>query len=123
MRHHNGKSIFVNNFNEEILNCDFVLGEKPYLCQVCGKAFKTTSNLNQHTVRHQTEKLFACSECPKKFIARNDLVSHYEKHKPKPKIFVCDVCGHGFAKEYRLKKHKIFHTNERRYACEFCDKR
>lgn len=101
----------------------FLIGEKPFLCSVCGKGFTTSSSLKQHSFRHQSEKLFSCPDCPKTFPTRTDLASHADIHKARPKSHICDECGRGFPKPFLLKKHKMYHTNERRFSCEFCGKR
>lgn len=37
-----------------------------------------------------------------------------------PPIFVCDVCGKGFARNTALSRHSLTHKNYRPYKCEVC---
>ena len=55
-------------------------GERPYECEVCGKAFAQQSVLATHRVLHQPEKPHACDICGRAFRQksqlRDDSLSH-----------------------------------------------
>ena len=38
------------------------------------------------------------------------------------KLFLCDDCNRKFSRKSNLTVHKIFHTGEKAYKCEVCDK-
>lgn len=75
-----------------------ILGEKPHLCNVCNKSFRTKYNLSGHMGIHTGEKLhskaiirrmiililglrpYSCDVCNKKFLRKNDLSRHTKIH-------------------------------------------
>lgn len=56
------------------------LGEKPHACDVCGKAFSTSSSLNTHRRIHSGEKPHVCKVCGKRFTASSNLYYHRMTH-------------------------------------------
>lgn len=113
----NHNHVLYNNYNV------VTLGEKVFLCSECGKGYTTAGGLKEHSLRHLKEKHFQCPDCPRSFPTKTDLMSHHLIHKAKPKNHICDICGRGFHKPFLLKKHKMYHNNERPFSCEFCEKR
>jgi len=56
-------------------------GEKPHVCDVCFKAFSTSSSLNTHRRIHSGEKPHECPTCGKRFTASSNLYYHRMTHK------------------------------------------
>lgn len=50
-----------------ILRVLLYLGEKPYVCNICGKGFITSVNLDIHMRTHTGEKPYKCSSCTSSF--------------------------------------------------------
>jgi len=96
------------------------MGKKSYLCDICGKAFKTRFYLTYHTRMHTGEKPFVCEMCGKGFINKNRMSSHMKKHGPKTEE--CDECHKTFKTKSILKKHKLLHSGEKPHKCEKCGK-
>jgi uncharacterized Zn-finger protein len=57
-----------------------ILGEKPHECDVCSKAFSTSSSLNTHRRIHSGEKPHVCETCDKRFTASSNLYYHKLTH-------------------------------------------
>jgi hypothetical protein len=56
--------------------CNLYTGERPHLCQTCGKGFIRKSKLDEHMRRHRGEKRYHCSICDKSYAAGWDLKIH-----------------------------------------------
>ncbi|GFR98374.1 zinc finger protein [Elysia marginata] len=68
---------------------------RPYLCDMCGKAFKRTDALKQHKALHESKA--------------NRILPHK-----------CSTCGKAFRSLAHLKEHMVIHTSERPYLCHYC---
>lgn len=72
-----GKSLL---YYEEV---DGVDKERPYICRVCDKRFKTKHALPYHMLLHTAETPFVCEFCGKGFRALISLKLHAKKHEGK----------------------------------------
>lgn len=93
--------------------------------QICGKTFKTSSNLNVVHVRiHSAERKFVCNICEKSYKHSTQLINHKQIHTGE-KPFTCYYknCQKKFTQLGQLKKHVRVHTGERPYECSVCLKR
>ena len=79
-------------------------GEKPFICDVCGKGFSRRSSLDYHKGIHTDETLFECDVCKKLFATRSILKIHKMTHSGE-KPFECDVCKKGFSVKCKLNRH------------------
>ncbi|KAH9503822.1 hypothetical protein Btru_063925 [Bulinus truncatus] len=97
-------------------------GEKPHQCKICGKRFTASSNLYYHRMTHNKEKPHKCDMCSKSFPTPGDLRSHMYIHNGSWP-YRCDICNKGFSKQTNLKNHMLLHSGDKPYNCNKCGKK
>uniref|UniRef100_A0A1B0DQE5 C2H2-type domain-containing protein n=1 Tax=Phlebotomus papatasi TaxID=29031 RepID=A0A1B0DQE5_PHLPP len=89
------------------------------VCEVCGKSFKTSTDLLRHGYSHGVKQPYGCKLCPTRFPTPSKLRMHMMRHEG-IKNHVCTVCGLRKVTAKELKVHMNTHTREKFYSCEFC---
>ncbi|XP_074542681.1 uncharacterized protein LOC141802821 [Halichoeres trimaculatus] len=98
-----GFSLDVNNGISDLNTTP--IGEKPFICPVCGKRLGYSGHLKTHMRTHTGEKPFSCSVCGKRFTQKCSQKQHMVLHTGE-KPFNCSVCGQSFAWRSQIKRHE-----------------
>lgn len=84
--------------------------QKPYVCEMCDKAFAQYGYLVVHRRSHSGERPYVCDVCEKRFTQSGNLTVHKRTHlakKKSPKI--CYKCNKTFLRVSNFTKHVSVH--------------
>jgi hypothetical protein len=98
--------------------------KKLFVCDVCGYAGQSVSNLKSHMFAHVTERPFKCHLCSAAFKENKHLIGHQKVHE-ETKPFECFLCLKVFRSYSNIKDHMAVHSESsllRKFACEVCGK-
>ncbi|KAM9851158.1 zinc finger protein 142 [Aulostomus maculatus] len=84
---------------------------RPFICEKCGKAFKTSFILKTHQRQHSDDRPYACGLCQKAFRWPAGLRHHYLSHT-KRQPFRCRHCTYRAKQKFQVVKHLQRHHPE-----------
>nr|XP_051704118.1 zinc finger protein 142 isoform X2 [Oryctolagus cuniculus]XP_051704119.1 zinc finger protein 142 isoform X2 [Oryctolagus cuniculus] len=95
-------------------------GLKPYRCPECEYCTNRADALRVHReTRHREARAFMCEQCGKAFKTRFLLRTHLRKHS-EAKPYVCNVCHRAFRWAAGLRHHALTHTDRHPFFCRLC---
>ncbi|XP_041433227.1 zinc finger protein 142 isoform X2 [Xenopus laevis] len=95
-------------------------GLKPYQCEECDYCTNRADALRVHReTRHREVRSFICEQCGKAFKTRFLLKTHMRKHSEE-KPYVCNLCQSSFRWPAGLRHHYLTHTNQHPFFCQYC---
>ncbi|XP_042535140.1 zinc finger protein 142 [Dipodomys spectabilis] len=95
-------------------------GLKPYRCPECEYRTNRADALRVHQeTRHREARAFMCEQCGKAFKTRFLLRTHLRKHS-EAKPYVCNVCHRAFRWAAGLRHHALTHTDRHPFFCRLC---
>ncbi|XP_029385788.1 zinc finger protein 142 isoform X2 [Echeneis naucrates] len=89
-------------------HCDM----RPFICEKCGKAFKTSFLLKTHQRQHSDDRPYTCGLCRKAFRWPAGLRHHYLSHT-KQQPFCCRHCPYRAKQKFQVVKHLQRHHPEK----------
>lgn len=92
-----------------------ILGERPFKCHICEKAFKQSSDLKKHINLHTGANQFKCEECNMEFRRADALRKHKLGHKMGN--MPCGHCGKNFMHISALRQHRAMHNGKGKDFC------
>uniref|UniRef100_G3VF76 CCCTC-binding factor n=1 Tax=Sarcophilus harrisii TaxID=9305 RepID=G3VF76_SARHA len=95
--------------------------EKPHMCHLCPKAFRTGTLLRNHLNTHTGTRPYKCSDCEMAFVTSGELGRHRRYKHTHEKRFKCSMCNYASVEASKLKRHIRSHTGERPFPCSFCN--
>lgn len=99
---------------------------RDFICNVCGKTFKSQYQLSNHMFVHSNEKFKCLDEnCDKYFASPMSRKKHMEMHSDAPQQnttrLKCELCELSFVSKITLRNHHQFkHLNIRNFKCVIC---
>eukprot|EP00088_Acartia_fossae_P048050 TRINITY_DN5229_c0_g1_i3.p1 TRINITY_DN5229_c0_g1~~TRINITY_DN5229_c0_g1_i3.p1 ORF type:complete len:398 (-),score=38.57 TRINITY_DN5229_c0_g1_i3:87-1280(-) len=73
------------------------------------------------TISSPPPKMYNCQSCGKIFDSQYKVTRHQLVHSGEKK-FSCQICNKSFSEQYRLKRHVLTHTGEKSFPCDICGK-
>ncbi|XP_046728721.1 PR domain zinc finger protein 4 isoform X2 [Silurus meridionalis] len=95
--------------------------ERKFKCNLCSRAFTTSTKLNVHFMGHMGVRPHKCSYCSKAFSDSSNLRMHLRIHTGQ-KNFRCSVCGKSYTQKAHVESHMVIHTGIKNIKCDHCDK-
>ena len=93
---------------------------RKHLCNICGKSYKTKTDLDRHYTKHTGQKQYTCPTCGKGFRFWGGLDDCQRRHLGDLR-HTCTQCDKGFNSKFRLLLHMRTHSGARPFQCPCCN--
>ncbi len=96
--------------------------DRPFVCEICGKASKTQLVHNAHMETHKNCE-YPCSKCDYVGRTKMAIYSHQLVHMSRDQMsYKCEQCNWAGKRKIELKMHYRKHSTARLYHCGHCGK-
>lgn len=75
---------------------------RKYMCDVCGKRFRSQSHMTYHRYAHFEARNFACDQCTQRFKSPHILRTHKNTVHSTVFRYECETCGRKFKRDHHL---------------------
>ncbi len=96
------------------------LNVKPYTCDRCDKAYDNAASLHSHVATHNEIQSHVCSQCGAAYRTKNVLMAHVHRIHDE-KRHTCDICGRAYGSLGLLNSHRKTHSDLRPFVCALCN--
>ena len=110
-------SLFRDLKTMNSIPCIYVIGVKPYKCELCDKRFARDQQRRVHQVVHTGDKSHLCCECGQSFGSASTLIDHKKRKHLFMRDHQCQKCNKGFFTRQELEAHMRVHTGDKPYQC------
>ncbi|KAL0809979.1 hypothetical protein ABMA28_010823 [Loxostege sticticalis] len=93
---------------------------RPFLCKMCGRTYKTVSEIVRHGRAHDGKKLFCSHQCGYSTVYHGALKEHERRHNASEYKYKCDKCDKGFHVKTWYLQHQNIHTGVKPFVCDVC---
>ncbi|XP_062906496.1 PR domain zinc finger protein 15 isoform X4 [Mobula hypostoma] len=107
---------------EELPDSDPNVQKYIHPCDICGRIFNSTGNLERHKIIHTGVKSHTCEQCGKSFARRDMLKEHMRVHD-NVRDYLCAECGKGMKTKHALRHHMKLHKGIKEYECKECHRK
>ncbi|XP_059824729.1 PR domain zinc finger protein 15 isoform X2 [Hypanus sabinus] len=107
---------------EELPDSDPNVQKYIHPCDICGRIFNSTGNLERHKIIHTGVKSHTCEQCGKAFARRDMLKEHMRVHD-NVRDYLCAECGKGMKTKHALRHHMKLHKGIKEYECKECHRK
>ena len=94
-----------------------IVGDRPFKCDKCPKAFARAHQLAVHSPVHTGERAHLCSECGNSFSSVSSLIDHRKRRHLDIRNHKCETCPKTFFTRQELHAHNRTHTGEKPFQC------
>lgn len=110
---------FKSKYNHDVHKTTHT-NEYPLSCDICQRPFKYKELLTRHMAIHSGSKRKKCEYCERTFSSKLGLKNHILITHEGKTLFSCEKCGKTFASAGNLKIHNRIHLETRPYICNYC---